>query len=241
MWEKIHKYKVSILVLLLLMAVCVCVLFTSEYAYSKRLEADKDQHALSTLSGIVEDYKSNGITRRLYVKINGQWLYIPSRTVDSMPIQYGYTTITYWEPSKTLETVQCNMYLPTSIRENRRNDLELDYLSMIPEGAEIHPEERAAFEPCTQRALESSDASERIASMYYWRWRDFHGYTGEPCYRQNHGILVCAFYCDWLLAYWCTILPDDYEERLEEPFTYAQMILDAGTGEPMYFWLEQNY
>ena len=241
MWKKIRKYKISVLVSLLLMSVCVCILFTSEYTYSKRLEADKAQYALCTLSGIVEDYKSNGITRQLYVKINGQWLYIPSRTVDSMPIQYGYTSIAYWETSKTLEAVHCNVYLPTSIRENRQNDLTLNCLAMIPEDAELTPEARVAFDPRTPCVLENSDAAERIASMYYRRWRDFRGYTGEPCYRQNHGILVCAFYCDLLLAYWCTILPDDYEERLEEPFTYAQMILDAGTGEPLYFWLEENY
>ncbi len=238
MWKKIREYKVSVLVSLLLMAVCVCMLFTSEYTYSKRLEADKAQHALCTLSGIVEDYKSNGITRQLYVKINGQWLYIPSRTVDSMPIQYEYTSIAYWETSKTLEAVHCNVYLPTSIRETQENNLELNYLSMIPEDAGLTPEERATFDPRTQCVLENGDDAELVAYEYYRQYEISQGRTTEQYYRE--GRYVYSFYCEPLHAYWCTILPDDYEERLEEPFTYAQMILDAGTGEPLYFWLEEN-
>lgn len=51
-----NTYKFRIFVSLLLMAVCVCVLFMSEYAYSMRLEADKElPHALIALFEIVED------------------------------------------------------------------------------------------------------------------------------------------------------------------------------------------
>lgn len=230
--------KYWLIILLLGLALCIIGLqYLSEGIYSSRLKRDEASKAIAYQSGIAEARKTGNLTKRGYVLVNGEWYALPRRFVS--PILEGYIAFEYYETSKTIFSLKCNIFIPGKIRKNVENDSSFDCFSMIPESANCAVYGISWLESAVQREISDCDDAELVAYEYYRQYEISQGRTTEQYYRE--GRYVYSFYSEPLQAYWCTVLPDDYEERLEEPFTYAQMILDAGTGEPMYFWLEQNY
>ena len=211
--------------------------YLSEGIYSNRLNQDEATQAIAYQSGIAEARRTGALTKRGYVLVNGEWYALPRRFIS--PIPEGYIAFEYYETSKTILSLECNIYIPVRIREDLENDSSLNCFSMIPESANCAVHGISWLESAVQREILDCDDAELVAYEYYRQYEISQGRTTEQYYRE--GRYVYSFYCEPLHAYWCTILPDDYEERLEESFTYAQMILDAETGEPLYFWLEENY